>query len=211
VDLERCEAARSLRALGSAGLLLVALVGTGCPVAEETASESGEHVHWGYSGAHGPEHWGELWEDFAACSEGRSQSPIDVIDPVDVDLPPIELAYHGSTVAVQNNGHTLQFDVGPGSSLAVGGETFELAQFHVHSPSEHRIEGELFSLEIHFVHSNDRGELLVLAVLFREGGVEPRSREAGNQRTHEDRGIHSLRRSNRRARDRARREGVLSL
>ena len=27
-------------------------------------------VHWTYEGEEGPEHWGELSHDFAACSEG---------------------------------------------------------------------------------------------------------------------------------------------
>jgi carbonic anhydrase len=146
-------------------LLIVLSIFAGSAVAEED-------VHWTYSGEHGPEHWGELSKAFAACSEGRSQSPIDIVDPTDVDLDPIGLSYPGSTTAVVNNGHTLQVDVGPGNSLAVDGKVFELLQFHLHSPSEHRIQGELFALEVHFVHRNDRGELAVVAVLFRNG---PRS------------------------------------
>lgn len=57
-------------------------------------------VHWTYSGKHGPEHWGELSEALVACSEDKSQSPIDIVDP-------IALAYRGSTTAIVNNGHTL--------------------------------------------------------------------------------------------------------
>jgi carbonic anhydrase len=133
-----------------------------------TAIAEGD-VHWSYSGARGPEHWGELSEAFAACSEGRNQSPIDIVDPIEADLGVIRLAYGGSTTAVLNNGHTLQVAVGPGSTLDVQGQAFELVQFHVHSPSEHRIQGKSFPLEAHFVHTNDRGEMAVLAVLFREG------------------------------------------
>jgi len=54
-------------------------------------------------------------------------------------------------------------------ALDLDGQTFKLLQFHLHSPSEHRIQGESFALEAHFVHKNDRGELAVVAVLFREG------------------------------------------
>jgi carbonic anhydrase len=147
------------------GLLLALLTFAGSAVAEES-------VHWTYSGKHGPAHWGELSKAFATCSEGRSQSPIDIVDPIDADLEPIGLSYRGSTTAVVNNGHTLQIDVGPGNSLDIDGQTFELIQFHLHSPSEHRIQAESFALEVHFVHQNDRGELAVVAVLFREG---PRS------------------------------------
>jgi carbonic anhydrase len=144
-------------------LLLLALVA----FAGNASTE--EDVHWTYSGEHGPEHWGELSKAFATCSEGKSQSPIDIVDPIDTDLEPIGLSYRGSTTAVVNNGHTLQVDVGPGNSLDVDGQTFELIQFHLHSPSEHRIQDKSFALEVHFVHQNNRGELAVVAVLFRDG------------------------------------------
>lgn len=47
-----------------------------------------------------------------------------------------------------------------------GGKTYSLAQFHVHSPSEHTIEGHHYSGEIHFVHKEDGGSgLLVTGLL----------------------------------------------
>jgi carbonic anhydrase len=164
MEPDRTDVTKSWKA-AACGLLLAALTFVGGAVAEED-------VHWTYSGDHGPEHWGKLSEAFAACNEGRNQSPVDIVDPIDADLGPIGLAYRGSAVAVLNNGHTLQVDVGPGNSLDIEDQMFELAQFHLHSPSEHRIQGKSFPLEAHFVHRNDRGELAVVAVLFREG---PRS------------------------------------
>jgi len=53
--------------------------------------------------------------------------------------------------------------------MQVKGETFELKQFHMHSPSEHQINGESLPLELHFLHSNDAGELAVVGMLCREG------------------------------------------
>jgi carbonic anhydrase len=141
-------------------LLVTFLVGT--------AIAAGD-VPWSYSGTRGPAHWGELSEEFEACSDGRNQSPIDIVNSIEANLGPIGLAYGGSTTAVVNNGHTLQVDVGPGNGLEVEGEAFELIQLHLHSPSEHRIQGKSFPLEAHYVHRNDRDELAVLAVLFREG------------------------------------------
>lgn len=136
-----------------------------------SASAAGD-VQWGYSGELDQEHWGDLSEAFRACSEGREQSPIDIVDPTDQKLAPIELVYAGSTTTVENNGHTLQIDVGPGNTLEIGDESFALVQFHLHSPSEHRVEGRSFSLEAHFVHQNERGELAVVGVLFREGALQ---------------------------------------
>ena len=36
---------------------------------------------WHYEGAEGPRNWGKLSPKFAACGEGRAQSPIDIANP----------------------------------------------------------------------------------------------------------------------------------
>ena len=45
-----------------------------------------------------------------------------------------------------------------------------LAQFHFHAPSEHRINGETFDLEMHnvFVNDADSNQLLVVGVIYKE-------------------------------------------
>jgi carbonic anhydrase len=161
VEFDRIKAIRSTT-VTAWGPLLVALIFVGHTAADD-------EVHWTYSGERGPEHWGELSEAFEACSDGVNQSPVDIVDPRKTELSPIALSYRGSTTAVQNNGHTIQVDVGPGSSLTTDGQTYALIQFHLHSPSEHRIQGKSFPLEAHFVHENKRGELAVVSVLFLEG------------------------------------------
>ena len=137
------------------------------------ASYAGEGAHWSYSGASGPDHWAELSKEFAACAEGRNQSPIDIATPVEASLSPIELRYSGQTTTLLNSGYTIQVDVAPGNLLSTEGLEFELVQFHFHSPSENRVQGELFPLETHFVHKGAGGELAALAVLFRSGAAEP--------------------------------------
>jgi carbonic anhydrase len=132
-------------------------------------SHGEEEVHWAYSGEHGPEHWAELSEAFVACGVGLNQSPIDIVNPIEAELAPIQRSHRGSTTSLVNNGHTLQVNVQPGSWLTAEGLKFELLQFHFHSPSEHRIQGESFPLEAHLVHRNQRSELAVVAILFRYG------------------------------------------
>jgi len=136
-------------------------------------AQAGEgSVHWDYTGELGPEHWGDLSPNFVQCKVGLNQSPINIVDTLDADLPTLELDYNTSTVDLVNNGHTAQANVEPGNYLRVGREVFELIQFHVHTPSEHRINGKSFLMETHYVHRNERGELAVLALLHDEG---PRS------------------------------------
>jgi carbonic anhydrase len=101
---------------------------------------------------------------------GVNQSPINIVDSIEADLPPLVLDYTTtSTIDLVNNGHTATMSVEPGSFLRVEGEVFELLQFHIHVPSEHWVDGEQFMLEVHFVHKNARGQLAVVAVLYNEG------------------------------------------
>ena len=55
--------------------------------------------------------------------------------------------------------------------MTVDGRTFELQQFHFHSPSENRIKGRQFPLKGHLVHADKDGNLAVIAVLFEEGAA----------------------------------------
>jgi carbonic anhydrase len=134
-----------------------------------------EAPHWGYSGAQGPGHWAELAEAFSMCAEGRNQSPIDLVADVAAELPELVFDYHGSNVNETNNVHGIQQNVKPGSFLRIPqlGKSFELKQFHFHSPSEHTIEGKPFAMEVHFVHANDSGALAVVGVMIEEGEENP--------------------------------------
>ena len=127
------------------------------------------NAHWTYEGEHGPEHWGDLSADFIQCKVGVNQSPIDITSTIESDLPPLVLDYTSNTTSLVNNGHTAQVNVEPGNFLRVGGEQFELLQFHIHVPSEHWIDGKQFMLEVHYVHRNTNGQLAVVAVLYNEG------------------------------------------
>jgi carbonic anhydrase len=151
--------------LGSLVLLFVSLplmAGEGAP-------------HWTYEGEEGPEHWGELGEEYRMCAEGMNQSPIDLVAVVNADLPELVFDYYSTPVDQINNGHTIQQNVMAGSFLRIParGMSFELKQFHFHSPSEHKINGQSFAMELHFVHANEEGALGVVGVLIKEGKEHP--------------------------------------
>ena len=78
--------------------------------------------HWGYSGADGPDHWGDLSPDFAACKTGQRQSPIDIVGAQPAELAPIHFDYKLSPLKIINNGHTIQINYEPGSSITVNGD-----------------------------------------------------------------------------------------
>ena len=88
---------------------------------------------------------------------------------MEAELAPLQFHYLPGGKTLVNNGHTVQVNYAPGSSLELDGMHFELKQFHFHAPSENLIEGRSYPLEGHLVHANDKGELAVVAVMFEPG------------------------------------------
>lgn len=127
------------------------------------------HSHWTYSGETGPAQWGGLAPEYAACSEGRSQSPVNLTGMMEANLPAIKFSYDAVKLHIVNNGHTIKADYGDGSGIKVEGHDYKLLQFHFHSPSENRINGRSFPLEAHLVHADQDGNLAVIAVMFTQG------------------------------------------
>lgn len=124
---------------------------------------------WGYSGAQGPQAWGSLEPDFKTCAIGTQQSPIDLSSPVMAQVGSLTTDYKPSPMKIINNGHTIQVNYAPGSTLTIRDHSYEVQQFHFHTPSEHKVNGKDFPLEMHVVHKDQDGNLAVLGVLFEEG------------------------------------------
>jgi carbonic anhydrase len=133
------------------------------------AKSSAHHkAHWEYAGDQGPEHWGDLDPAFRTCSTGLEQSPVNILNAWPTRNA-IELDYKASTFQVIDNGHTVQVNVERGSFASIAGQRYELKQFHFHSPSEHVVENRPYQMEVHFVHSNERGELAVIGAFINPG------------------------------------------
>lgn len=133
------------------------------------SSFANEKSHWGYTGHEGPASWGELSPKYKTCGIGKNQSPINITTSLDAKLDAIAPSYTTASNSIVNNGHTIQVNIDGGSTLTVDGMTFELKQFHFHTPSENHIEGKSFPLEAHFVHLDKEGNIAVLALMFEEG------------------------------------------
>ncbi len=128
---------------------------------------------WRYEGETGPQAWARLDAANAACGSGQRQSPIDIRDGIAVDLEAIRFDYQPGAFSVIDTGHTVQVDVAPGNTLAVGGRRYELQQFQFHRPSEERIDGRQFAMAMHLVHRSEDGRLAIVAVLLDEGPAHP--------------------------------------
>ena len=132
--------------------------------------ERNHAAHWGYTGNTSPEHWGDLDSSYILAKRGLQQSPIDIRDTVTrSDLPDIAFNYKPSPIRFVYNGHTVQENQDAGSFARGPRRTFQLEQFHFHSPSEHTVNGHQFPMEMHLVHKASDGTVGVLAVLFEVG------------------------------------------
>ena len=117
-----------------------------------------------------------LWvNDYPNCDDTR-QSPINLLtatatECADFDSSEIEL-HEGGKAELENVGHTIEIkfeEAGETEGGPFGEDDYKLLQFHFHAPSEHKVNGRSFPLEMHFVHKNSAGKLAVLGVLFDVG------------------------------------------
>jgi carbonic anhydrase len=137
---------------------------------KEKAGVTHAGTNWSYKGSLGPEHWGDLSDLYLKCSDGKKQSPIDIDQTRNSSkLLPLKFVYNPTEISLHHNGHTIQGNYGPGSHLEIDGDPYSLIQFHLHTPSEHRMQGIQYDAEIHLVHKNRDGNIAFVALLIEEG------------------------------------------
>lgn len=139
-----------------------------------TGSRAQWKTPWSYEGPRGPDHWGDLDPDYAACKLGKEQSPIDIRSANTVDLPAIRFEYRSGPLRMINNGYTavrVNYPPGNGNFLIVGDERYELTQFHFHRPSEEYIHGKPYDMVIHLMHASGDGKVAAVAVLLKMGSA----------------------------------------
>lgn len=127
--------------------------------------------------AHGsaPEH--ASYYAIPDSGHGTAQSPVNIVRAGTVEAHhEVALHYaHAAARCVKNQGHTVEVEFPPGSSLEYDGKAYQLVQLHFHTPSEHQLDGVTFPMEMHIVHvrapASPAGspEYLVVGVLFRMG------------------------------------------
>ena len=102
------------------------------------------------------------------------QSPINIISRPDnfvINAPIgfLDITYKSDTALqakrTDTHGHVSFVTSNPGYITSYNGHDYKLLQYHVHSPSEHQVNGKIYNAEVHFVHKDElSNEYLVLAV-----------------------------------------------
>ncbi|HDS9361323.1 TPA: carbonic anhydrase family protein [Enterobacter chengduensis] len=136
-------------------------------------STSAYASHWSYEGEGSPEHWGELDDAYKMCQTGMNQSPVNIDSTVKAHISPLQTHYSDGPVTLTNNGHTIQAGekAETRDSITLDKQSWTLQQFHFHAPSENTVHGKKYAMEMHLVHKNDKGEPVVVAVMFDKGAA----------------------------------------
>jgi len=107
---------------------------------------------------------------------GLLQSPVNILSAeTDEGQHSIEVGPGDGVEQITNLGHTVELGFGKGIAMGFDGELYELQQLHFHTPSEHRVDGITYPMEMHLVHTrpgpsaDGPPEYLVIGIFFRMG------------------------------------------
>ncbi|KAL2487141.1 Alpha carbonic anhydrase 1 [Abeliophyllum distichum] len=151
-------------------LFIAAIIFLGFNSSSTATEQVDGGMQFTYSGARGPYNWGRLSPKFDKCSNGKSQSPINIVKHkavINNKLKPLIRDYKSAiNVTLLNYGFIVGMQYPNNSGiLMVDGKKYSLKQMHWHSPSEHRIDGLQFDAELHLVHVADDHNISVVGIL----------------------------------------------
>ncbi|KAI9166695.1 Carbonic anhydrase [Paramyrothecium foliicola] len=118
--------------------------------------DGGANPKFGYTGLAGPLNWHSIPSEPGAnnmeCALGTNQSPIDIL-PRNIKA----IAGRGLQLNIPTHEHAeledliTTLEVPVNGTLTLNRVVYNLKQFHFHTPSEHRLNGEHYPMEVHFV------------------------------------------------------------
>jgi carbonic anhydrase len=103
----------------------------------------------------------------------EQQSPINLHDPIFADLGDRKLDINwpkdghaiSGHLAPSDHGLKIVFSPDQRQYITLDGKRFHLASFHFHHPSEHWVDGQQHTVELHVVHQSiDDGSLAVVGI-----------------------------------------------
>jgi carbonic anhydrase len=132
-------------------------------------AKKGEKTQWSYAGDGAPEHWGKLNPEFALCDAGKSQSPINIEEPIKANLKKIRSIQKFPAKSIENTGIDIKLHFKEGNMMVLDNAPFQMKHIQFHLPSEHTLQGKSFPVEAQFYHADSKGGVTIVAVMFKEG------------------------------------------
>ena len=125
----------------------------------------GEAPHSQDSGQTSGEH-----DPYLVCEQGQRQSPINIVTSEhEGNHHDLVFRYQPAAMHIVHNGHSFQGLSESNRMVVFDGQSYQFLQGHFHDPSEHHLDGVSYAMELHLVHKNSAGKLLVVGVLAKEG------------------------------------------
>ena len=136
----------------------------------------GGSTHLQESGQTSGEH-----DPYLVCEQGQRQSPVNIVTSEHEDTHhDLVFRYQPTAMHVVHDGHSFQGLSESNSLVLLDGHSYQFLQFHFHDPSEHHIDGVGYAMELHLVHKDSEGKLLVIGVLVQEGEEHQELARAGD-------------------------------
>ncbi len=133
---------------------------------------------WGYVGNLAPWYWGKLNPAWSRCGATAKQSPIDISGAkLDERLKSLKFNYKHGLTRMTLHHSTVQGDIQTGSYLEWNGERFDLTRVFFRTPSEHRVNGLPWEMELQLEHKSSRDQTIMIAVLITSGSPSPLLKE----------------------------------
>ena len=111
----------------------------------------------------GQEDWGAI-AGYETCGSGMEQSPINISYTKLSNLPELDFQYGKVDGALHITKQSFIMKIAKSGTLFDGKNKYTLQSVEIHSPSGHRVRDEFHPMEIHLIHKNSKGELLIVAV-----------------------------------------------
>ncbi|XP_022158720.1 alpha carbonic anhydrase 7-like [Momordica charantia] len=164
-------------------LLIFATIIVSCLVCLSSAKPNSASEGFSYDpcSERGPQHWGDLEEQWAKCKNGKMQSPVALSlwnATFNGYLGQLRRNHWPAIAILENNGHQVVVEwIENAGSIKINGVNYYLQDYHWHHPSEHTQDGKTYPLELHMVHTNNNpnvtNKIAVISILYKFGPPDP--------------------------------------
>lgn len=137
--------------------------------AANKASKPTKGKAWSYQGKTGPEQWGKLSNEYAACASGLNQSPVAFESTIHSALKPIRVIHKFAAKEMLSTTNGLRVLFKEGNMMVLDKTAFQLKHLDFHTPSEHQLNGQSYPLEIQLWHEDSKKNIAIMSVLFKAG------------------------------------------
>lgn len=121
---------------------------------------------WSFVGRVTPNHWSKLDQKFETCHDQGADKTISITD-ANLPIDPKDLSIDYNAYPVSNS------PTAPSKHITIGDDYYKLAEFHIHLPAEHSINGVIPKAAIHFIHENINqdaiNKIAIVAVMLKTG------------------------------------------